>query len=118
MTDCSSGDVVIVPFPFTDLRTTKRRPALVLARVQSPALPALVVLAMITSQIEAEVLVGDYLLKAWKDAGLLHPSRVRLAKMVSLEARMILQKLGSLGQADRRGARRELRKVFADWIHA
>jgi len=31
MTACDSGDVVLVPFPFTDQRTTKRRPAVVVS---------------------------------------------------------------------------------------
>ena len=39
------GEVVVVPFPFTDLSTAKRRPALVLAELQGDD----VVLCQITS---------------------------------------------------------------------
>jgi hypothetical protein len=40
------GDVVVVPFPFSDLRNAKRRPALVLAKLAGDDL----ILCQITSQ--------------------------------------------------------------------
>jgi mRNA interferase MazF len=40
------GDVVVIPFPFSDLSETKRRPALVLAEADAQA----VILCQITSQ--------------------------------------------------------------------
>ncbi|RYD81610.1 MAG: type II toxin-antitoxin system PemK/MazF family toxin, partial [Sphingomonadales bacterium] len=42
-------DTVVVPFPFTDRRTTKRRPALVLSHSPFADATENVVLAMITS---------------------------------------------------------------------
>ena len=115
MTGYEPGDVAIVPFPFTDLGTTKRRPAVVLARAAATALSPLVIVSMITSQLQTGRLVGDCRLSAWKQAGLLHPSKVRLAKLVSLEEKMLIKKLGSLNDADRSGVRRELRRVFSTW---
>ena len=114
MTDSKAGDVVVVPFPFTDLQTVKRRPALVLATVSSRSFPDLVVVAMITSQLEGETITGDCKIAKWKEAGLLHPSNVRLAKVVSLETTVLLNKLGSLQKEDRAGVKKELKKVFAD----
>ncbi len=34
MEEFMKGDVVIIPFPFSDLRNSKKRPALVLAKLQ------------------------------------------------------------------------------------
>lgn len=115
MTDFKVGDIAVVPFPFADLQTVKRRPALVLTTISSRSFPDLVVVAMITSQLDGEVIMGDYKVAKWKEAGLLHPSKVRLAKVVSLETTVLLNKLGSLQKVDRAGVKRELKKVFADW---
>lgn len=115
MTDFKPGDIAVVPFPFTDLQTVKKRPALVLTKVSSRSFPDLVVVAMITSQLEGEAITGDYTVAKWKEAGLLHPSKVRLAKVVSLETTLLLNKLGSLQKEDHAGVKKELKKVFAEW---
>ncbi|HEX5036142.1 MAG TPA: type II toxin-antitoxin system PemK/MazF family toxin [bacterium] len=115
MTACEPGDLVLVPFPFTDLRTTKKRPALVLATIPSKILPTLFVVAMATSQTAGEKILGDYDLQSWKEAGLLHPSRLRLAKVVSLEEDLIQKRLGQLQKEDRKNVAKEFRRVFKDW---
>jgi mRNA interferase MazF len=75
------GDITLVRFPFTELATTKKRPALVLARTARSPRNRMATLAMITSQIESLKLAGDVLLSDWQAAGLLHPSLLRLAKI-------------------------------------
>jgi mRNA interferase MazF len=45
------GDVVIVPFPFSDLTQTKRRPALVIAKLQGDDL----ILCQITSKSVGDI---------------------------------------------------------------
>src|SRR5438132_13678263 len=47
----SQGDVVLVPFPFTDLSATKQRPALVLSPERLNKIRRDLVLAAITSQL-------------------------------------------------------------------
>ncbi len=50
-TSFSQGDVVLVPFPFTDLSAIKQRPALVLSPDRSNKVRPDLVVAAITSQI-------------------------------------------------------------------
>lgn len=97
MTNFNAGDIALLPFPFTDLQTTKKRPALILTKI-APAkkLPHLYIVAMITSQIGAHALTGDVLLKNWKECGLLVESKIRLAKVVTVEEKLFLKKIGAI----------------------
>lgn len=58
-------DLVLVPFPFTDLSSTKRRPALIV----SPDIYNAgkdVVIAYVTSKLASKPLHGDYKLQKTK----------------------------------------------------
>lgn len=113
MTSCERGDIVLVPFPFTDLETHKKRPALVLAVIDSKTLPDLLILAMITSQIDGEMIQGDVLFKDWQRCGLIHPSKLRLAKLVSVEEKIVIEKLGVLPRSGMKMVRQEIGKIFS-----
>ena len=112
------GDIVIVPFPFADLHTSKKRPALVLNSVSSKSLPPLVTIAMITSQVDGEKIAGDCLPEDWAAAGLLHPSKIRLSKLATVEQTLILQKIGSLSRKDEVLVRKEFKKLYSLWLTA
>jgi mRNA interferase MazF len=109
------GEIALVCFPFTDLAATKKRPALVLARVTRSPRNRRAVLAMITSQIEALRLDGDVELRDWKPAGLLHPSLLRLAKVATVDEELVDRTIGKLSAADIRSARQAFRSVFSAW---
>ncbi|MBI2335921.1 MAG: type II toxin-antitoxin system PemK/MazF family toxin [Deltaproteobacteria bacterium] len=106
------GEIALVGFPFTDLSSAKKRPALILRSFSVPSLPRLIIIAMITSQLEGIKLEGDYEIRQWQAAGLLHPSKLRLAKLVTLEEKLIFKKLGSLTETDKKPVRRILKNFF------
>lgn len=110
------GDVALVRFPFADLATTKKRPALVLAETVRSPRNRLTTLAMITSQVEALRLEGDVLLDQWKAAGLLHPSLLRLAKIATVETELVEKVIGKLAGRDHAAARDAFPRVFATWM--
>lgn len=109
------GEVVLVRFPFTDLVTAKKRPALVLARTTRSPRNRLGTVAILTSQVEALKLDGDVLLSDWKAAGLLHPSLLRLAKIATVDEQLIDKVIGRLSARDLEAAREAFRRVFAVW---
>lgn len=112
MTKFNVFDIAIAPFPFSDLNTKKQRPILILSRVALKSASYLYVCAMITSQISGETIPGDCLLADWKKAGLLHLSKVRLAKLVTLEASLVVKPLGKLTKSDAEQIKSHFKIVF------
>lgn len=116
MTNYKAFDIVLVPFPFTNLETTKQRPALVLSHISSDAHDDLYICTMITSQIQGDLLTGDCILQDWQKSGLLHPSKLRLAKVVTLEQRLIHKKLGQISSGDKKIVKTAFKKIFHSLI--
>lgn len=112
----SPGSIALVRFPFSDNEATKKRPALVLARTARSPRNRLVTVAMITSQVEALRVEGDVELAGWREAGLLHPSLLRMAKVATIDEELVDKTIGELSRADRLAARSAFRTVFSDWV--
>ena len=94
-----AGQVVRVPFPFTDRVASKNRPALVLSDAGAFNTPSgHLVLAMITSARNAPWPL-DCFIDDLETAGLPAPSVVR-CKLFTLDARLIRGVLGRLAEAD------------------
>ncbi|RLC93165.1 MAG: type II toxin-antitoxin system PemK/MazF family toxin [Chloroflexi bacterium] len=70
MTDYSRGDVALVGFIFPDESGVKRRPAVIVSSDAYHQGRQEVIIAAITSRT-GRVMVGDYLISHWREAGLL-----------------------------------------------
>jgi len=100
-------DVVVVPFPFTDKKTTKRRPALVLSQVNSfNKRIAHSVLAMITSASNSDWPL-DIEIEDIDAAGLPYASIVRM-KLFTLDDQLVIRKAGSLSTKDQEAVTKAL----------
>lgn len=106
MTSHSFGDVLLVPFPFTDLTQTKSRPAVVLSSDAYHHDHYDLVIAAITSKPRGER-CGEVALLEWQQAGLRRPSVV-VPVLATLSRRLILRQLGALATADRKNLRAAL----------
>lgn len=78
------GDIVRVPFPYTDGATRQHRPALVIAQT-GPEAGFLLWVLMITSAANRGW-PGDVAIPDHESAGLPAPSLVRTAKIATIEA--------------------------------
>lgn len=80
------GDLIKVPFPYTDRSTRQRRPALVASAGELQDRHGLLWVVMVTSA-ENRAWPDDIMVSDHVRAGLPAPSRVRCAKMATIEAR-------------------------------
>ncbi len=105
-------DIVVVPVPFTDSATTKRRPALVISSAKAFNLPAgHSIMAMITSAGNASWPL-DVAISDGNAAGLATASLVRM-KLFTLDNRFVLRRLGQLAATDRKAVTAALKTLLA-----
>ncbi len=71
MTNFDAGDIVLVRYPFTDLTTTKRRPAVILSPNSYSNKYGDIVLMPLTSRAESDTSLA---LSNWQSSGLLKPT--------------------------------------------
>ena len=102
------GDVIKVPFPYTDRETRQSRPALVVSTAQLQELHGLLWVVMITSA-ENRGWPDDVPVANLKRAGLPVPSLIRSAKIATIDA-SDASKLGRVSVAQ---VRRVTGKIYA-----
>lgn len=108
----AAGDVIVVPFPYSDRLAEKRRPALV---VSSPRLAAMgfIWVVMITSA-KHSALADDLPILDLAGAGLGAPSIVRPVKIAHIEPDRIVRRAGGLGATQTAAVLAKVRAFVAD----
>ena len=92
----SKGDEVLLPYSFTDLSTSKVRPAVVVSSNKGKYSDLFVVpLTSRTSNLGA----GEFLLTGWQYAGLNVPSAVKRG-CVLVDVALFRKKVGTLAASD------------------
>jgi len=93
------GDVVLVPFPFTNQAASKQRPAVIVSnRAYNRVRPDVVVMA-VTSQFRPVLALSEVSVSEWEAAGLLKPSVIKPV-FATLEQALIIRQLGVLAAVD------------------
>ena len=90
-----NGKIVVVPFPFTDLSSIKRRPALVLHETKYDVVVAYISSAMPTVPSPEDVLVPQSR-SSFIHTGLLSNSVIQLDKLATIEKSLIIRTLGEV----------------------
>jgi len=104
-------DIVLVPFPFSDLSTTKRRPGLVVSPDAYDSSGPDLVIAFMTSRLGLPPRPGDHRIRFWKESGLPKPSLLRM-KLATIQQEIVVKKIGRLFQGERSDVQGVLRDFF------
>jgi len=86
------GNIILIPFPFTDLAGNKLRPAVVLIKTDYD-----LTVSFITTQLKWKE-PTDIELVPSKANGIKKPSLIRLSKIATIDKSLAIGKLGELTQ--------------------
>ena len=102
----TKGDIVLIPFPFTDLSDYKTRPAMVLVELKHD-----MIVAFITTQMKYQ---ENYDIPVEPDSQnhLKLPSIIKLTKLATLDRQIILGKLGTFNSIILQEIDRNLTALF------
>ena len=97
-TTYKQGDVVLVPFPFTDSAGDKKRPALVVSAGWYNRAKDTYILSAITSSIPPNLAKDEFRLRGrdLQEAGLSRESIVRCGLLFAIDHQRIIKRLGAL----------------------
>lgn len=100
------GDLILIPFPFTDLTGSKKRPALVLISGNLD-----VTVCFIFTQLQWQE-PTDLLVQPNIDNGLKRISLVRVEKIATVDKTLAIGKLGSIGENEIEELDKRLLRLF------
>ena len=93
-------DIVLISFPFTNLSSSKQRPALIISSDKYNASHEDLIIVAITSQIPATLSFDEFLIPKvdLTIAGLPKVSIIKLGKIITLHQQLVRKKLGYISQ--------------------
>ncbi len=101
--------IILVPFPFTDLSTSKIRPAVI---ISNNLFGGDVIASFISSEIK-KVLGLDVRIKKTEINGLKKDSVIKISKVATLDKKIILGEIGEVDDNLKKKIDNNLKKVFA-----
>lgn len=105
------GEVLLVPFPFTNQEGNKKRPAVVVSNTAYHShRPDLLIMA-ITSQPATAQDFASFAIIDWEAAGLLKPSFAKPV-LTTLEQTLVIRSMGNLSPRDQHSLHQMLAQIL------
>ena len=103
------GDVVVIPFPYSDLSASKKRPALVIASLDGDD----VILCQITSQSISDRYGIPLDATDFRGGGLKHPSNIRPNRLFTADGRIVEYRAGPIKDEKLQEVLQKIIKIIA-----
>jgi len=108
MEEFVKGDVVVLPFPFSDLSKSKKRPAMVIANLEGND----IILCQITSEARVDEHSIVIINSDFKQGSLNLTSLIKPNRLFTADKSIILYKVGSLKPFKIKEVEKEIIKIF------
>lgn len=105
------GEVVLVPFPFTNQVESKKRPAVVISSTAYHTNRQDLLIMAITSQAHTAPDFATFPVVDWQVAGLLKASFAKPV-LTTLEQALVIRRMGSLSLRDQHSLRQMLAQIL------
>ena len=89
-----TGDIVLIPFPFSELTEVKLRPAVVIAETKDKYKDLL--LSAVSSQVPSTLTSAEILVKPDSTNGLRVESVIKVDRIFTLKSEKVIAKIGRL----------------------
>ena len=107
------GDILLVPIPFTDFSSQKRRPVIVISNNSyNKKTTDVIVVAMTSNPVEADYsfsITSDDLAKGTLN----HPGKVRVDKIYTISTSIVVKTFGRVKEEVLGKIRKELQRLIA-----
>ncbi|MDQ3750309.1 MAG: type II toxin-antitoxin system PemK/MazF family toxin [Acidobacteriota bacterium] len=103
------GDVVVTPFPFSDLTANKKRPALVIADLTGDD----IIICLITSQNAKDNYAISIASNDLANGQLRQDSNIRPNRLFTIDAKIILYRIGTLKREKTEKVTEKIIEIFS-----
>ncbi|MBA3692999.1 MAG: type II toxin-antitoxin system PemK/MazF family toxin [Acidobacteria bacterium] len=103
------GDVVVTPFPFSDLTANKKRPALVIADLTGDD----IIICLITSQNAKDNYAISLASNDLANGQLRQDSNIRPNRLFTIDAKIVLYRIGTLKREKTEKVTEKIIEIFS-----
>jgi mRNA interferase MazF len=104
------GKIVLIPFPFTDLTTTKLRPVLILYEGEKDVVAAFI--SSKTDKPKSTDIIINKKTAEFKQTGLKLTSTIKLDKVATISKNLIIGEIGEIGTKLKEEINRKITEIY------